>query len=460
MPFPNPPKMPLRTILPAICLVSLLGSCSLRHHITRSVQRGFLGDSLLANAHAGIGFYDPEKGHYLYRHQAERYFVPASNVKIVTCYAAMRLLGDSLEGIEWSETDASLVIHPTGDPTLLHPDFASQPVIDFLRGTDKSLRLDLSGWNTTALGSGWSWGDYNEYYLAERSPLPVYGNVVRWYQTAGPKERPSHPGDTVDLFVYSEPEVDWQVDFTAPSSSGAFHVQRERDANRYRITEGRERSAVREVPFVTGVADAARELLRDTLAKPVESFDTSNAAASKAFSRRRVLHSRPTDSMLRPMMVRSDNFFAEQTLLMAGRRLTGRLDDDESLSRITKTLFAGLPQTPRWADGSGLSRYNLFTPMDFVWILDRMRTEFGMERIRGLFPTPGTGTLRSYSPMLKGSLYAKTGTLSGVVSLSGFLRTRKGRWLVFSIIINNHRRQSQEMRSLIERLLHQIWEKA
>jgi D-alanyl-D-alanine carboxypeptidase/D-alanyl-D-alanine-endopeptidase (penicillin-binding protein 4) len=237
-------------------------------------------------------------------------------------------------------------------------------------------------------------------------------------------------------------------------------VQRERDANRYRITEGRERSAVREVPFVTGVADAARELLRDTLAKPVESFDTSNAAASKALSRRRVLHSRPTDSMLRPMMVRSDNFFAEQTLLMAGRRLTGRLDDDESLSRITKTLFAGLPQTPRWADGSGLSRYNLFTPMDFVWILDRMRTEFGMERIRGLFPTPGTGTLRSYSPMLKGSLYAKTGTLSGVVSLSGFLRTRKGRWLVFSIIINNHRRQSQEMRSLIERLLHQIWEKA
>ena len=449
--------MTQRTILAAICLSSLLASCSPGHRIARTVRSSFLGDSLLANAHAGIGFYDPEKGSYLYRHQAERYFVPASNVKIVTCYAAMRLLGDSLEGIEWSETGTSLVIRPTGDPTLLHPDYASQPVIDLLRKTDKSIQLDLSRWNTTALGSGWSWGDYNEYYLSERSPLPVYGNVVRWHQTAGPKERPSHPGDTVDVFIYSEPEVDWQVDFTAPSSNGVFHVQRDRDANRYRITEGRERSAVREVPFVTGVADAARRLLRDTLGKTVEPFDTTNG---RGFTTPHVLHSRPTDSMLRPMMLRSDNFFAEQALLMAGRRLTGRLDDEESLSRITKTLFTGLPQTPRWADGSGLSRYNLFTPMDMVWILDRMRSEFGMARVQGLFPTPGIGTLRSYSPKLRGSLYAKTGTLSGVVSLSGFLRTRKGRWLVFSILINNHRRQSQEMRSLIERLLLDVWEKA
>lgn len=449
-----------RTILAAACLILLSASCSLRHRVTRSVQQGFLSDSLLDNAHAGIGIYDPVKGAYLYRHQADKYFVPASNVKIVTCYAAMKLLGDSLDGIEWTETDTSIVLHPTGDPTLLHPDHPQQPVADFMRTSPKPLYLDLSGWNATALGSGWSWGDYNEYYLAERSPLPVYGNVVRWFQTAGPKDRPSHPGDTVDVFVHSEPEVDWQVDFSAPSPSGVFHVQRDRDANRYRITEGRERSAVREVPFVTGVADAALALLDDTLGRSVGVQAAAGRSASGDGRGRRVLHSRPTDSMLRPMMVRSDNFFAEQALLMAGRRLNGRLDDGEALAAIGRSLYAGLPQPPRWADGSGLSRYNLFTPMDMVWILDRMRSDFGMERIQALFPTPGIGTLRSHSPRLRGSLYAKTGTLSGVVSLSGFLRTRKGRWLVFSILINNHRRQSQEMRSLIERLLIDVWEKA
>jgi D-alanyl-D-alanine carboxypeptidase/D-alanyl-D-alanine-endopeptidase (penicillin-binding protein 4) len=164
--------------------------------------------------------------------------------------------------------------------------------------------------------------------------------------------------------------------------------------------------------------------------------------------------------MLRPLMLRSDNFFAEQSLLMAGRKLTGLLDESEATYAIGKALFANLPQPPRWADGSGLSRYNLFTPMDMVWILDRMRSEFGMERVKGLFPTAGLGTLRSYSAVLKGSLHAKTGTLSGVVSLSGYLKTRKGRTLVFSILINNHRRQSQELRSLIERLLLDLWEKA
>jgi D-alanyl-D-alanine carboxypeptidase/D-alanyl-D-alanine-endopeptidase (penicillin-binding protein 4) len=452
--------MPTRTVFAVLSLAILSASCSLEQRVARSVKARFLKDTLLANAHAGIGFYDPAKGRYVYRDQADRYFVPASNVKIVTCYAAMKLLGDSLQGIEWSETDTSLILHPTGDPTLLHPDFPKQPVAEFLKESDKPLYLDLSSWQTTALGSGWSWGDYNEYYLAERSPLPVYGNVVKWFQTAGPKERPTHPGDTVDVFVYSEPEVDWQVDFTAPSSTGVFHVQRDRDANRYRITEGRERSAVREVPFVTGVADAALELLKDTLGRSVGLYEPSEGRPGLDPKIRRVMHSRPTDSMLRPMMVRSDNFFAEQTLLMAGRSLTGRLDDEEATGRIAKTLYGGLPQPPRWADGSGLSRYNLFTPMDMIWILDRMRSEFGMERIQGLLPTPGIGTLRSYSGRLKGSLYAKTGTLSGVVALSGFLRTRKGRWLVFSILINNHRRQSQEMRTLIERLLLEVWEKA
>lgn len=452
--------MSLRILLALLCFTSLFASCTWRQKVARSVQTRFLGDSLLQNAHAGIAFYDPQKGSYLFRHQADKFFVPASNVKIVTCYAAMKLLGDSLAGIEWTETDTSIVLHPTGDPTLLHPDYSLQPVADFMRNSPKPLYLDLSTWKTTSLGSGWSWGDYNEYYMPERSPLPVYGNVVKWYQTAGAKERPTHPGDTVDVFVYSEPEVDWQVDFTPPSASGAFHVQRDRDANRYRITEGRERSAVREVPFVTGTADAALELLDDTLGRRVGLLTSNINPAAKAPSSRQVLHSRPTDSMLRPLMLRSDNFFAEQSLLMAGRKLTGVLDESEATSAIGKALFANLPQPPRWADGSGLSRYNLFTPMDMVWILDRMRSEFGMERVKGLFPTAGLGTLRSYSAVLKGSLHAKTGTLSGVVSLSGYLKTRKGRTLVFSILINNHRRQSQELRSLIERLLLDLWEKA
>jgi D-alanyl-D-alanine carboxypeptidase/D-alanyl-D-alanine-endopeptidase (penicillin-binding protein 4) len=209
-----------------------------------------------------------------------------------------------------------------------------------------------------------------------------------------------------------------------------------------------------EVPFVTRVSGAALQLLRDTLHRdiyPVKDFSESSVSR-----KRYVVRSRPLDSMLRPLMLRSDNFYAEQTLLMTARKITGRFSEGEATDQLLKTTFAGMPHRPRWADGSGLSRYNLFTPADFVWVLDRMRADFGLDRVQGIFPTPGTGTLRSYGPDLTGRIYAKTGTLSGVVALSGFVRTDSGRWLIFSMLVNNHRGSAADIRKQFEAYLREI----
>ena len=67
-----------------------------------------------------------------------------------------------------------------------------------------------------------------------------------------------------------------------------------------------------------------------------------------------------------------------------------------------------------------------------------MRQQFGMQRIADIFPTGNEGTLAQYYKSDSGFIYAKTGTLSGVVALSGFLYTRKKRLLIFSILVNNH----------------------
>ncbi|MFN7279612.1 MAG: D-alanyl-D-alanine carboxypeptidase/D-alanyl-D-alanine-endopeptidase [bacterium] len=429
-------------------------SCTLPRRTAQATREHLLRDSTLAQAHVGIALFDPAAGKWLYRHQADRFFVPASNTKIITCYAAMKHLGDSLDGIEWQDLDTAIYLWPTGDPTLLHTDYKSHRVADFLRTTDKPLRLVTDAWKTTPLGSGWSWDDYSAYYMAERSPLPVYGNVIRWTQSVGRKEQPTHPGDTMDIFITSEPEVDWPVDFTAPDPRGRFSVDRERDVNRYIITEGRRDGEMLEVPFVTRVSGAALQLLRDTLHRdiyPVKDFSESSVSR-----KRYVVRSRPLDSMLRPLMLRSDNFYAEQTLLMTARKITGRFSEGEATDQLLKTTFAGMPHRPRWADGSGLSRYNLFTPADFVWVLDRMRADFGLDRVQGIFPTPGTGTLRSYGPDLTGRIYAKTGTLSGVVALSGFVRTDSGRWLIFSMLVNNHRGSAADIRKQFEAYLREV----
>ena len=174
---------------------------------------------------------------------------------------------------------------------------------------------------------------------------------------------------------------------------------------------------------------------------------------------RNIIYSQPTDSMLKPMMHRSDNFFAEQTLLMAGKVITGKFNEDEAISHLLKTDLKDMPQLPRWVDGSGLSRYNLFTPEDIVWVLNKMKDEFGMDRIKGIFPHPGSGTLRSYNAVDTERIFAKTGTLNGVIALSGFVYTKKNHWLIFSILINNHRQSPQLLRKKMEAFLHDIIEK-
>jgi serine-type D-Ala-D-Ala carboxypeptidase/endopeptidase (penicillin-binding protein 4) len=434
-------------------------SCTSQKNLQMSAGKAFMEDSVLREAHTGISVYDPEKKKWIVQYQSDKYFIPASNIKIISCYAGMKYLGKDLPAMGWTELDTAIVLYPTGDPTLLHPDYAVQPVISFLQNTSKPLYITTDTWQTSALGKGWSWDDYSAYYMVERSAFPVYGNVIRWNQTATTKENPQFTGDTLDVFISSEPEVSWPISFSAPDPGGKFSVNRDRDANRITITEGKEKSMQVEVPFVTEGIATALTLLKDTIHKEVVLANASIPGMKSVALPRNMIYSQPVDSMLKPMMYRSDNFFAEQTLLMAGKVITGNFNEEGAINQLLQTDLKNMPQAPRWVDGSGLSRYNLFTPNDFIWVLEKMKNEFGMERIKTIFPHPGSGTLRSFSTEDANRIYAKTGTLTGVIALSGYIYTHKNHWLIFSILINNHRQQPQALRKKMDIFLQEMIEK-
>ena len=141
---------------------------------------------------------------------------------------------------------------------------------------------------------------------------------------------------------------------------------------------------------------------------------------------------------------------------MVSNTQLGYMNDEKIIDTLLKTDFKDLPQKPRWVDGSGLSRYNLFTPQDFVAILNKMKNEFVMERIKGILPTGGQGTISSYYKADSGYIYAKTGTLSGVISLSGYLYTIKNKLLIFSILVNNHQASATDIRKAEEKFLQGI----
>ena len=436
--------MKLRFIPLWLCMLTL-GSCSVSRQINRSAQQTLLQAEALQTAHVGISIFEPAANKYWFNHQGDKYFVPASNTKIPTCYAAMKYLGDSLPGLKVTETQNHLFVQATGDPSLLHEDFNQHPVYDFLKKKlDKTVWFGAA-WEARPLGRGWSWDDYNSDYMAERIAFPVYGNVASFSGTGQqlqviPKAFTGH---------------------VAPFSSGKGYVNgitRQYYANTFTYRAEGQNQVVIKVPFITSDSLNLR-LFMDSLlsdnnivpfgyAPPV----LTDQEAPKQY----VIYSQPTDSVLKPMMHRSDNFFAEQSLLMVSNEVLGVMNDAKIIDTLLQTDFKDLPQKPRWVDGSGLSRYNLFTPQSFVGILHKMQTEFGMDRIREVFPAGNDGTLKNYYVSDSSFVYAKTGTLSGVVALSGFLYTKKNKLLLFSVLVNNHQASATTVRRAIEQFLTNV----
>jgi D-alanyl-D-alanine carboxypeptidase/D-alanyl-D-alanine-endopeptidase (penicillin-binding protein 4) len=448
-------------------------SCSIEKQISKSAKADVLDTKALQTAHVGISIFEPATNNYLYNYQGDKYFIPASNTKLPTCYAAMKYLGDSLVGLRYIisqiQVDTGIIsgmlIEPTGDPTFLHPDFKQQKVYNFLKNTDMKIGLSMPIFTHLAYGRGWSISDLNESYMPPRTNWPVYGNVAQVTITKDTLTvTPKYMADS-NLFYHALSFEKVPVTITKSFHETQWIIKTDTSFNRF----------TKQVPF-TLENDFLGRLIKDTLKKSIYrylsrkhsgfgrvwqyylspfNFDDSDFYYMK-LSNPSIIHSQPTDSLLKPMMHNSDNFFAEQSLLMVSNEMLGVMNDEKIIDTLLKTDFKDLPQKPRWADGSGLSRYNLFTPQDFVAILNKMKNEFGMERIKVILPTGGEGTISNYYKADSGYIYGKTGTLSGVVAFSGFLYTKKGKLLIFSTLVNNHQSSATEVRRAVEKFLEGV----
>jgi D-alanyl-D-alanine carboxypeptidase/D-alanyl-D-alanine-endopeptidase (penicillin-binding protein 4) len=400
----------------------------------------------IRNAHVGISVYDPETGKYIYQYQSDHFFTPASNTKIPSCYLAMKYLGDSLLSFRIKEVGDSIYLSPAADPTFLNPQFSYQPVFERLRATNKTIFLQYNSKDSfTPFGSGWTWDGYQDSYCSERAAMPIFGNLVHFRRSG--RSLVVHPK------MVARPPYMNELMIQLLGKGEEFEIDRQYDKNVFFVRKRSSAFSGQEVPFKTDNGVTNFLFLRDTLNRTENNFFLG---MDRDFSDYRPLYSQRTDLMLRVMMYDSDNHLADQSLLMVSQKRLGKIDDDALIKLVMSTDFAQMPHEPRWTDGSGLSRYNLFSPDDFVFILDRMKKEFGMERISKILPTGGTGTMKSYYNSIPNKIYAKTGTLSGVVALSGFIQAQSGKWLIFSVLVNNHRTSATVVRQGIEQFILKV----
>ncbi len=455
-------------------LLMVLLSCSVSKQINKQANLLLLKDSVISTGHIGISIYEPAASSYWYNYNADKYFVPASNTKLFSLYAGMKYLGNSLVGIRYQNfSDTSITLFPTGDPTFLHPDFVNQPVLAFLHKQQKSIYVNNS-FKEDALGKGWAWDDYNDSYMVERNAMPIFGNTVR-FQLNDLKFTDSKSVDlnwniipqffkdsVADHFVLPYKiiaEGQMQDSDLSKITLSHFSIERNFNSNNFSLKASGSKITEQEIPFITNGINTTKQILKTSFGlKIINGWQADNGLypGIPAHLQLQTIKSQPSDSLFKPMMYNSDNFFAEQTLLMASNEHLGFMNDEAIIDTLLKTDLKDIPQKPSWVDGSGLSRYNLFTPQSFVYIINKMKNDFGLERLENILPTGGSGTFKNYYVADSSFIYAKTGSLTGVVALSGILITKKKKLLLFSVLTNNFKGRATLVRRAVEKFIQQL----
>jgi D-alanyl-D-alanine carboxypeptidase/D-alanyl-D-alanine-endopeptidase (penicillin-binding protein 4) len=419
-----------------ILLIASLYSCS--PVSKKSLTKTFKATEDKFQDHTGFMLYDPETKKTIFEYNSSKYFTPGSNTKIFTFFASLKILGDSVPAIKYIINEDSLIFQGCGDPSFLYKNvFNNNKIFDFLKEEEHNLYFSPSNFVTTNFGKGWAWDDYNDYYSAERSPFPVYGNVFTVYE--------NYPKFSVQPVIF-------QRFIKAGDNLDKAKVLREPDSNETTWYPGKtKKSKVWDIPFRTDPLFTI-DLLQDTLHRNVFLADRKLPVDAA------IVYSIPIDSLYQPMMQESDNFIAEQLLLNCAGLVSDTLKPEIAIRYVKEKFLNDLQDEPIWVDGSGLSRYNLFTPRSIVQLWEKIYRLVPPERLYGLLATGGkAGTLRNWFKGNHPYIFGKTGTLSNNHSLSGFLITEKGKTLIFSFMNNNYTTPVYDVRKNMQEILDRIY---
>jgi D-alanyl-D-alanine carboxypeptidase/D-alanyl-D-alanine-endopeptidase (penicillin-binding protein 4) len=402
----------------------------------------------------GVEVKSLESGRILFALNPKTLMMPASNMKIVTLAATAETLGwdfrfktrlETPAPIDNGALEGDLYIVGGGDPTISGRDNRADRVLDEWAAALKAAGItridgniigDGSAFESNGLGQGWSW-DYLQYgYAAPASALQFNENTATLTIVPG-----ASPGDQAKLELSPDTGLGLEHHVTTGTAGSATAIEYERQPNDHWLS-------------VTGtIAVDAPPVTREVaVSNPTRYFTrmTLNGLVTRGIAVRGLPLDRPDHTVLDPgprrvlvesvspplrdiaktMMKVSQNLYAETLLRTIGK------------PKAHDVLAAwGIPDTTVvQADGSGLSRYDYVTAEVIVTLLERMfkdpRHHDAFIAALPVAGTDGTVASRLTHTRAEGNARTKTGSIANVRALSGYVRTRDGETLAFSILAN------------------------
>lgn len=424
-----------------------------------------LADPRLDGSHAGVVVRDPETDELLYSRQARSRATPASNAKLLTSAAALETLGPDFRfhtSVLTSGQQQGNVLHGdlylrgTGDPTMLAADYnrlAERVAATGIREVQGRLLTDDSWFDDVPLGTGWAWDDEPYYYAAPVSALTVAPNTDYDAGSVIVRVAPGAEGQPASARL--EPATDAvrlinRTTTSAPGSESSLLVQREHGSDRVAVSGSipADSAPVEEFSSVPDpTAYAADVFVKALAAHGVTVSDTGSGKVPESARHIAGRDSMSLRELLVPFLKLSNNGHGETLVKAMGRATSGEGSWDAGLEALNQQLGGlGVDASKlRMVDGSGLSSMDALTPTQLTTLLDNARQRPWFRSWYNALPVAGMpdrlvgGTLndRMAGTAAENNVHAKTGSLTGVTSLSGYVTSASGRPLVFSVMFND-----------------------
>ncbi|WP_442923113.1 D-alanyl-D-alanine carboxypeptidase/D-alanyl-D-alanine endopeptidase [Microcoleus sp. A006_D1] len=417
----------------------------------------------------------------LYSRDAAKYFIPASNVKLLTTAAALRKLGADfrIKTSVYSGENGSLYVAGRGDPSIAEAQLKSLAQQLKQRGISQVNQLigDDSYFQGNAVNPNWEWEDAQAGYGAPVNSLIYNQNAIELVLS------PQAIGQPLKV-TFAEPKLtnQWQIlnnsVTVAQNESEFIAVGREFDRSAIRVSGQLKVGAASESAYVAVVNPANHFMQQFQQVLAAEGIPVKQAlvaSASRNYNQELATVESPALAQLVKETNReSNNLYAEVLLRLLGKstgilpvpqeEITGILpvpqeDTSEIGLKELKTVLTQLgvnPNSYKLADGSGLSRHNLISPEALVQTLRLMANSPAASVYRASLPVAGeSGTLKNRINITPNRiiLQAKTGTLSGVSALSGYIEVPNYEPLVFSIIVNQSELSAAKVRSATDEIV-------
>ena len=383
-----------------IILFLFFSSCLFSQISSKKIDRWISKNNDLNGSIVSIAVKRIDKDKKIVGSRIDTYMTPASNVKISTVLGSI-YYGDSIPIINYKVLNDTLKISPTGYPLLSHPKYRDEDLAKFIKGF-KHIAYHNPKIDLNKFGPGWAWDDYNNYYQAERSEMPIYGNVLQIIKNSN-GEIEVTPNKYKIVFDFEQKNI----------------INRSETENKFFINP----SLIKfgdtiYSPFITSRKNTI-SLLENAIEKTVE-FHKDEL---KDYS---TLNSTQVDEIYSAILKDSDNLISESI----AANISFRLNDTISVDKGVKFIQNISKQTELF-DGSGLSRYNLVTPKSVISSLHDIYNLIGIDRIKKIFPE--NYIIQNEEDFVWG----KTGTLKNNHNYSGYIITDKNRRYIFSIMVNH-----------------------